>query len=166
MYSANGDAVVSVFYAGNVNHDARHDYFAEYGLDTEKKRRDFFDKNNIDSINPHNKYVPIQPKTEMDAILLGAGVTLPVGTLFVNANTRDKAKYVVKNINGKLGIVREDGKKIIMDGLTSKNGVMLLKKIKNVIFRGNRYNSQYNICSNTYKNLTAEKGKKLSVISE
>ena len=167
MYSSNGDAVVSVFYAGDVNHSNRHDYFAEYGLDTEAKRKRFFEENNIDSINPYNRYVPIQRKAEMDAILLGAGVSLPIGTVFVNANARDKTQYVVKDIKGKLGIVRKDGKKIVMDGLTAKNGVMLLKKIRNVMFRGNSYNTQYNIVSNLYeaKDLPTD-GAKLSVLAK
>ena len=97
--------------------------------------------------------------------MLGAGVALPVGTVFINANAKDTAKYIVKEINGKLGIFREGGK-IIMDGKTAKNGVMILKKLA---FKGNRktyYNSQFNIVSNPYKvTEQVEEGKKLSLIS-
>ncbi|MBR6126521.1 hypothetical protein IKQ21_02450, partial [bacterium] len=167
MYSSNGDAVVSVFYAGDVNHSNRHDYFADYGIKTESERQAFFKENNIENINPNNKYVPIQQKTELDAILLGAGISLPIGTLFVNANARDKAQYIVKEINGRRGIVRKDGGKIIMDGLTAKNGVMLLKRIKNILFKGNSYNASYNLVSNPYKTPeTSVEGRNLSLISK
>ena len=165
MQSANGDATISLFNVGEVEHKNRVDYFAKYGLDTEEKRKRFFEENNIESINPNNKYVPIQPKSEVDYIMLGAGVALPVGTVFINANAKDTAKYIVKEINGKLGIFREGGK-IIMDGKTAKNGVMILKKLA---FKGNRktyYNSQFNIVSNPYKvTEQVEEGKKLSLIS-
>ena len=112
------------------------------------------------------------PKSELDAIMLGAGVAIPVGTVFTNANARDKAEYVVKEIGGKLGIVKKDGGKIIMDGKTSKNGVMILKHIKNVIFKGAPkkkvyYNKQYNFVSNPYKHYeSAKKGQRFSIIVE
>lgn len=171
MHSSNGDAVVSVFSAQDINYSNRFDYFKyladEYGIDTEEKRKKAFADGTIYSINPENKYVPVQHKTEMDAILLGAGISIPIGTLFMNADARDKVEYVVKNINGKLGIARKDGKKIIMDGKTAKNGVMLLKKMKNIIFRGGNINTQYNLASNPYKKTeVAEEGKKLSLIAK
>ena len=170
MQSANGDITISLFNAGEVEFDNRYDYFKKYGLDTEEKRKKFFEENNIDSINPENRYVPIQPKSELDAILLGTGVALPIGTIFMNANARDKAQYVVKEINGKLGIVRKDGNKIIMDGLTSKNGVMILKHLKKMAFRGKNtafYNQKYNLVSNPYvKEVSAEEGKNLSIIAK
>ena len=169
MQSANGDVTVSVFYAGDVDHDSRVDYFAKYGLDTEEKRQKFFKDNNIESINPHNKYIPIQPKTEMDAIIIAGGVAIPIGTIFVNENARDKARYVVKEINNKIGIVKEGGGKIIMDGLTSKNGVMVLRKLKNIIFKGGSpySNKQYSVVSNPYmQKQNAETGKKLYIISK
>lgn len=108
--------------------------------------------------------------SEIDMLILGAGVALPVGTVFANAMSKDKTEYVVKEINGKKGIVRKDGKKIIMDHMTSKNGVMILKRIKNIIFRGAPkkvyYNKQYNFASNPYKqNETIEEGQKLSIIA-
>ncbi len=170
MQSANGDVTVSLFNAGEVEFDNRYDYFKKYGLDTEEKRKKFFEDNNIDSINPENRYVPIQPKSELDAILLGTGVALPIGTIFMNANARDKAQYIVKEINGKLGIARKDGNKIIMDGLTSKNGVMILKHLKKMAFRGKNtafYNQKYNLVSNPYvKEVPAAEGKKLSIIAK
>ena len=122
---------------------------------------------NIESINPNNPYIPIQEKTELDAILMGAGITIPLGTIFINADARDKAKYIVQKIKDKIGIVREDGKKIVMDGLTAKNGTMILRK---VAFRGKNssngfYNKQYNLVSNTYQNKKeAETGKNLSLV--
>lgn len=164
QHNAQGNMTVSIFNADGINHSNRFDYFKEYGLDTEDKRKKFFADNNIESINPSNKYIPIQKKSEIDYIMLGAGVAIPVGTVFTNANVRDKAKYVVKEINGKLGIFREGGK-IVMDGLTSKNGVMILKHVKNIAFRGN-INKQYNIVSNPYKSVVpVEEGQKLSIIA-
>lgn len=171
MRSSNGDMTISIFNAGGIKHANRVDYFKEYSLDTEEKRKKFFEENNIESINPNNKYVPIQPKSEMDAILIGAGIAVPVGTVFTNANARDKAKYVVKKIGNNLGIVREDGGKIVMDGLTSKNGVMILKHIKNIIFKGAPkkkvyYNAQYNFVSNPYKAKDdVVSGEKLSIVA-
>ena len=86
---------------------------------------------------------------------------------FINSNAKDKAVYVVKDLGNKTkGIVKEGGGKIIMDGLTSKNGVMVLKMLKNTIFRGNSpYTKRYNIVSNPYKQYnTADTGNKLSII--
>ncbi len=172
MQNANGDMTVTLMNAGDVEFGNRVDYFAKYGLDTEEKRKKFFEENNIDSINPENKYVPIQPKTEVDSILLAAGVSIPVGTVFMNANARDKAKYVVKDLgNGMRGIVKEGGGKIVMDGLTSKNGVMILKHIKKIVFKGKQhkeyFNPQYNFTSNPYKQKEIPvEGEKLSIIAK
>lgn len=169
MQSSNGDMTVTLFNAGEVEQGNRVDYFAKYGLDTEEKRKKFFEENNIESINPENKYIPIQPKSELDAILLGTGIAVPVGTIFMNSNMKDKTEYVVKEIGGKLGIVRKDGGKIIMDGKTAKNGVMILKYLKKIAFRGKKpyYNKQYNIVSNPYAvSEKFEEGKKLSIISK
>ncbi len=170
--SANGDMTITLFNAGNINPDSRHNYFKDleeyYNIKTEEDRKKFFTENNIDSINPNNKYVPIQPKSELDCLLIGAGIAIPAGTIFTNANARDKAEYVVKQIGNKLGIFRKDGGKIVMDGITAKNGVMILKKIKNIAFRGKNSGSQYNIISNLYKHneVPVETGMKLSIISK
>lgn len=170
--SANGDMTVSIFYAGDINHESRHDYFADHPeITDEASRKKFFEDNNIETINPKNKYIPIQAKTEIDAIELpvnaaaGAAVAaLPVGAVFMNANLRDKARYVV-NEAGK--IVKEGGGKIILDGLTAKNGVMVLKHI---VFKGRPYyNKKYHIASNFYQNVEtthAEEGTKLSIIAK
>ena len=172
MQNANGDMTITLMNAGDVDYGNRVDYFAKYGLDTEDKRKKFFEENNIDSINPNNRYVPILPKSEVDSILLAAGISIPIGTVFTNANARDKAKYVVKDLgNGMRGIVKEGGGKIIMDGLTSKNGVMILKHIKNIVFKGNKhreyYNPQYNFVSNPYKQKEIPvEGEKLSLLSK
>ena len=170
MQSANGNMTVTVFDAGDVQFSNRCDYFARNNIKTEADRQKFFADNEIESINPNNKYVPILPKSELDMIMLGAGVAIPVGTVFTNSNAKDKTEYVVKEVNGKLGIVRKDGKKIIMNGKTAKNGVMILKHIKNVIFRGSNtkaYNTQFKYASNPYKKIEQpEEGQKLSIISK
>lgn len=172
MHSANGDMTVTLFNAGDVDFSNRCNYFEKYGLDTEEKRKKFFEENNIETINPDNKYIPILPKSEVDAIMLGAGIAIPVGTVFTNANARDKAEYVVKEIGGKLGIVKKDGGKIVMDGKTAKNGVMILKHIKKVIFKGAPkkkvyYNKQYNFASYPYKQPEQTiQGEKLSILAK
>lgn len=170
MQSANGNMTVTVFDAGDVQFSNRCDYFARNNIKTEADRQKFFADNEIESINPNNKYVPILPKSELDMIMLGAGIAIPVGTVFTNSNAKDKTEYVVKEVNGKLGIVRKDGKKIIMNGKTAKNGVMILKHIKNVIFRGSNtkaYNTQFKYASNPYKKMEQpEEGQKLSIISK
>ena len=170
MYSSNGDAVISVFSTHDVNHSNRFDYYKyiaeEYGIDTEDKRRKAFADGTLYSINPDNRYVPIQHKTQMDAILLGAGISLPVGTIFLNADSRDKVEYVVKDLSGKLAIVRKDGKKIVMNAISAKNGVMLLKRIKNIVFRGGNLNAQYNITPASYTKSDSKKyGETLSLIT-
>ena len=166
MQSSNGDMTVSVFNADGIDHGNRVNYFEKYGITNEAERKKFFEDNNIQSINPNNPYIPIQPKSDLDYIMLGAGLALPVGTVFKNANIRDKAKYVVKEINGKSAIFKEGGGKIIMDGLTAKNGVMILKKLA---FRGakNRtyYNTQYHFATRPYSQQEeAKAGQNLSVI--
>lgn len=77
MHSANGDMTVTLFNAGDVDFSNRCNYFEKYGLDTEEKRKKFFEENNIETINPDNKYIPILPKSEVDAIMLGAGIAIP-----------------------------------------------------------------------------------------
>lgn len=171
MQSANGDTVISIMDFAGVNHSNRFDYFKYYGLDNEQKRQEFFRDNNIESINEHNRYVPISPKSEVNMILLGAGVALPVGMTFANVNMKDAAQYVVARVGDKLGIVRKDGGKIVMDGKTAKNGVMVLRKVKNIVFKGNDskpfFNRQYNIVSNPYQPAkTVEEGKNLSVLAK
>lgn len=173
-HSANGgDVTISLFNAAGVNPDNRHNYFDDEDrkLDTEEKRQKYFKENNIYSINPNNKYVPILPKTELDYLLLGAGVSLPAGMILVNSNKNDKSRYIVKVLaNGKRAIVKEGGGKIIMDGLTSRNGVMILTNaIKKIAFRGSNkqfFNKTFNIVSNPYENRPQYTvGQKLSVTS-
>ena len=168
MQSANGDITVTLMNAGEIEHDSRVDYFKKYGINNEADRKKFFAENNIESINPDNRYVPIQPKSELDSIVLGSAIALPVGTVFMNANARDKAKYVVNEFGN---IVKEGGGKIVMDGLTSKNGVMILRHLKKVAFKGKQhktyFNPQYNFVSKPYqKSETVEEGQKLSIVSK
>ena len=168
MQSANGDITVTLMNSGEIEHDSRVDYFKKYNIEDEKARKKFFADNNIESINPDNRYVPIQPKAEMDSIVLGSAIALPVGTVFMNANARDKARYVVNEFGQ---IVKEGGGKIVMDGLTSKNGVMILRHLKKVAFKGKQhktyFNPQYNFASNPYKKAEAvEEGQKLSIVSK
>ena len=171
VHGSDGDMAISVFNAGGIDHNSRVNYFEKLSkktginLSDKNNRIKFFRDNNINEASIDNPYVPIQEKSSIDSLLLGAGITIPVGTLFMNADARDKVQYVVQNIGDKLGIVRKDGKKIIMDGLTAKNGVMVLRKF--IPFKGKQINKQYNIVSNPYQNKqVAEEGKKLSLIAK
>ena len=174
MQNADGEVAISVFNASGINHDNMHNYFNDFGLKTKDDIKRFKSENNIDYMNPNNPYIPIQKRTEMDAILMGAGVSLPLGTIFINADKRDKAKYVVEKIGKEIGIVRKDGNKtgkIIFDGKTAKNGVMILKKVLSFKGRSNGlgiYNEQYNIVpTNLYKVKDSTiQGQNLSLISK
>ena len=168
MQNADGNMTVSVFNSNGIFHDNRVNYLKEHGLNTEKDIVDFEKKNNV-QINRDNPYIPIQERSELDAILLSAGIALPLGTCFMNANGKDKLEYIVEKVGDRLGIVRKDGKKIVMDGLTAKNGVMILKRFI-PSFRGHSNagfcNNKYYFCSNPYKKQELkEEGKKLSIIS-
>ena len=168
---AEGETVITVFNAEGINHDNRHDYFKDLEIHNEKDRKEVFEREEIESVNPNNRYVPVQKKSELDAIMLGSSIALPVGTLFVNADLRDKFQYEVRRFGEKLGIVRTDGGKIVMSGKTAKYGVMTLRRLKNVVFRGGSkhslYSKQFNIVSNPYKqNKTDINGNKLSIIAK
>ena len=126
---------------------------------------------NAGNVDFSNRVKPEVKPSEIDMLVLGAGLALPIGTVFANAIAKDKTEYIVKEVNGKKGIVRKDGKKIIMDSKTSKNGVMILKHIKKIIFKGGPkkvyYNKQYNFATNPYQQHEANiEGQKLSIIAK
>ncbi len=188
MQDGYGNMTVSVFNATGISTNARFDYFKQLGI-TDKNKDKFFADNNIESFNKNNRYVPIQAKKELDYIELGAGLSLPLGLVFMNSDTRDKALYEVAKFTKKIkekigdkeiekavetiGIKRKNGGKIILDGLTAKNGAMVLKHVsgfgKKVVFRGSSQtiNKQYKIVSNPYQKFEAPvEGEKLSLISK
>ena len=175
MQSSDGDMAISVLNAEGIYHGNRVNYFEKFGLDTLEKQEQFFKDNNIERFDnlglnktrKYNPYIPMQEKSEFDAILMGAGVTIPIGTVFMNANGVDKTRYIVQKIKDVIGIVREDGKKIVMDGITSKHGAMVLNKVafKGCSKRNNLLNKQYNFVSNPYKKSeNVVEGEKLSII--
>lgn len=145
MQNAENDMAITIFNANGININNQFDYFKEYGLDDENKRKEFFEQNHIQSINPDNKYVPIQKSLEIAPIMLG-GAAIAVGTVFENINSDDKTKYVIKlNQNNQrvLASVSESGK-LILDGLTAKNGVMVLRKVaQKITFKGFGYYNQF-----------------------
>ena len=166
-----GNMTVSVFNAIGINPLSRFDYFKELGIN-EKNKDEFFAKNNIESINKNNRYVPIQANKDIDFIELAAGISLPVGLTFINSDSRDKSIYTVQKVGEKFRIVNKSGKKISLNGITAKNGAMVLKHVsksaKRIAFRGSSQtlNKQYNIVSNPYGKIEAPiNGKKLSVVS-
>ena len=157
IQGADGDMAISIFNAGGISHENRVNYFKKFKKYTKAEQEQFLKDNNIDSLNPNNPYIPIQERSELDAILMGAGVTIPLGTIFYNTELKDKAEYIVDKIDGKLAIVKKGGGKIVMDGKTAKYGVMTLRKA----FRGRQHNishlnKQYNIVTNPYENLKNE----------
>ena len=124
----------------------------------------FFAQNNIESINPDNRFVPIQRTKEIDYIELGAGIALPVGLTFMNSDVRDKTLYVVERVKDKLRIVCKNGK-IKIGG----KGVTILKHVAKPVFKGNSnfYNKQFNIVSNPYQKIeTPIEGEKLSILTK
>lgn len=182
MQSSNGDMAISVFNAAGIEHGNRVDYFKKFGKYTDEEKEKFIRDNNIQRIEDtnsddlnrslrqkrkYNPYIPMQEKTTLDAILMGAGVTIPIGTIFKNVCDKDNAEYIVKQIQDKIGIVRADGKKIVMDGLTAKHGVLMLTSFRGHKHNKTFYNKQFNIVTNPYKKAeTPIEGTKLSVISK
>lgn len=178
MQDGYGNMTVSVFDSTGINVGPRFDYFKHLGI-TDKNRDKFFADNNIESINKNNRYVPIQPSKDIDYIELSAGLSLPLGLTFLNSDVRDKAVYEVKRIldkagneTGKLGIFKQGGK-ISLNGLTARNGAMVLKHVskagRRVVFRGSSQtlNKRYNLVSNPYSKIEAPvEGEKLSLISK
>ena len=156
MQDANGNMTISLFNSTEIDPRNKVNYHQKQGI--KNKNSSFFANNGINTINNNNPYVPMQKNVEIDHILLGAGVTLPIGLMFTNSDIQDKAVYVVKKIGDKLGIVKKGGGKIKLSG---KKGVTILK---HVAFRGN---SPFNHSSNLYtKTQPIVKGQKLSIIAE
>ena len=123
-----------------------------------------------------NKYNPIQKSRTLDFLdfVAGAGATVAAGTVFMNIDPRDTAKYIAtkvvdKNGNAVTRIVKE-ASKLVMDSCTAPNGVMILKKMA-PSFRGRQshpamINDRYNLVSNPYKKLDIPvEGEKLSIVS-
>ena len=172
MQDGYGNMTVSVFNSLGIDPHSRINYFDKLGI-TPKNKAKFFADNHIESINPDNPYVPIQKQEEIDFIELGAGLSLPLGLTFMNSDSRDKALYVVKKIGDKFRIENKNGGKIVLNGLTAKNGAMVLKHAsdvgKRVVFRGSSQvlNKQYKIVSNPYQKIeNSIDGQKLSLISK
>ena len=187
MQDGYGNMTVSVFNSVDISNKPRFDYFKHFGI-TEKNREKFFKDNKIESINPNNRFVPIQKNKELDYIELGAGLSLPIGLAFMNSDSRDKTVYTVQKILKQvtekvgdkeikktietIGLKNKNGGKIVLNGLTAKNGAMVLKHVsgygKRLVFRGNSHNinKQYNIAPNVYNKLEIpQEGEKLSLIA-
>ncbi len=154
LYQDGDDIAITVLNAKGINPRNRIEY----------------DKNSDSvSINNNNKYVPVEEEVELDEIIIPATIALAAGTVFVCAIGNDKAEYIIEKAeNGLYKLVRKDGKKIKLNGKTTKWGAMFLKKISKNFpkFKGKNINQQYNIVSNPYKQTNkSEMGKNLSVIS-
>ena len=181
MQDGYGNMTVSVFNSVDISNKPRFDYFKHFGI-TDSNKSKFFKDNNIESINPNNRFVPIQRNKDLDYIELGAGISLPLGLVFLNADARDKAEYIIDKIKKKdkegkelirLALVKKGGGKISLNSLTAKNGAMVLKHVsgygKRLVFRGNsnNINKQYKIVTNPYQ--ISDKpieGEKLSIVSK
>lgn len=131
-----------------------------------------FDATGVDT---NNRAMPHQKDHGIDYIMLGAGLSLPIGLTFTNTNGKDKATYIVQDIfkDGKCigrGLKVKEGSYIALNNDTLRNGVMVLKHTaKKLMFRGNsrQINKQYNIVSNPYKKIeTPQEGQNLSIIAK
>ena len=151
MADAKGNKTITVFNPTSIRPENRVNYH-----DANKGR--------YSDTMPANKYTPFAADEEVEYLAL-AGLTIPVGTMFFNSDARDNATYIVKELkNGARAVVRKDGKKILLNSKTAKNGKMILKHIP---FRGNNINKQYSIVSNPYQHKEqAQEGKNLSLISK
>ena len=177
MQDGYGNMTVSVFNATGIDPHARFDYFKHLGI-TDKNKDKFFADNKIESFNKNNRYVPIQPNKDIDYIALGAGLSLPLGLTFINSDSRDKSVYFVDKIRDKSGKLTDQlaifrkGGKIALNGLTAKNGAMVLKHVsqvgRRVVFRGSSQvnTKQYNFVSNPYQQTNVNTtGQKLSLLA-
>ncbi len=91
-------------------------------------------------------------RTELDEITLPDIIGLTAGMVFISAIGNDRIEYIVKKAaNGTYRLARKDGKKIILNGNTTKWGTMFLKTLRRPVFRGRNLNRQYNITSNYYQ---------------
>ena len=181
MQDAHGNMAISIFNALGI--DPRHRVVYD--------KSKYSDSDKAEVINPENKYVPRENRVELDHIKLGAGLSIPVGTIFRNIATNEELIVEMKKINNvdELVIKAKEGK-IVLDSSSAKYGSMLLTTMKKVVekskevlsnkevvtavkkaavsFKGNSYlNKQYNIVSNPYKKIEQPiEGKKLSIIAQ
>ena len=84
----------------------------------------------VERFRYESRYIPIQPKLELDYLLLGAGVALPIGTVFMNSDLRDGAQYVVTKIGDRLGIVKKAAAKLFLMEKLLKMELCYLEKLK------------------------------------
>jgi hypothetical protein len=165
---------VSLVNVLGINRAHKFDYYNANKIDDGNKTEQLGPNNhNVKSINPNNKFVPIIGKQELDFVEF-EGIHLPEGLEFTNINSADKAIYVTKLIDGVTRLIRKAdqfGSKIVMNGSTAENGVMVLKRVakRTIGFRGKNLNPQYNIVSNPMKIYSAPsqeiQGEKLSIVS-
>ena len=178
MQDGFGNMTVSVFNATGIKRNPRFNYFDELKIN-ENNREETFKKENIESFNEKNPYVPIQKNNEIEYIALGSAISLPLGLTFLNSDLRDKTEYIIDHIKDKKtgeiigrGIFKKGGGNISLNSLTAKNGTMILKHVKKLgqqlAFRSNSpvYQKQFNIVSNPYNKIeTPLEGEKLSLIA-
>ena len=114
---------------------------------------------------------PEQTNMDLDFVEFTSGAALAAGTVFMNINPKDKARYIVKSTaQGVYKLVKENCHKLSIDKFIDDKGVMVLKKIP---FRGRNnnlpktINSRYNFSTNLYERTeNSIAGEKLSLISK
>lgn len=119
---------------------------------------------NTTGISHDNRHNPELTERKVQHILLGAGLALPIGTVFTNVlDKSDTAKYIVQKIGDRIGIKNSNGCEIALNKFTARNGAMILRTFKG---RPRTFNKQYNIVSNPYKRDEAPlEGQALSIIA-
>ena len=172
---------ISLINLTGYDHANRINYFERLKLENAEDRANAFNQDSLDSIvsvNPDNPMVPIQKAYSLSHIEFPPEITLPVGTTFYNAvkgceTDEFIVKYIEKEGRKFLGLIRNKaqgfGENIVINGKTGRNGVMVLKKVAKVAFKGNNINKQYNVTCPIYKNYGVDNsmtiGQNLSILA-
>ena len=129
MQNGNGDIVVPIINLSGVNQEPRVEYYSG--------------KDEVNSINKDNVYVPgMDTKPGIDYIELPEHMSLPEGTVLKNTDPIDKEEYTVVKEGDKYRIKRKSSKygdKIVLNGDTAKNGVLILTTMTAALASGAMY---------------------------
>ncbi len=126
MYNADQNVTLSLFNATAIDPHSDSNYHKRLN---DKELDDYIRDEGIDSISKDNPYVPMQPRVQLEHILLPLGVALPATMEFVNTISKDQATYKIDTIwidGVQRQVIKNKNGTIAMDGITAPNGVMVL----------------------------------------